>query len=349
MIDEYVTNINIIPDKIQFDDPKPSGITYYKLSVYNPLIKHPLQKFWFHLPKVKIINIQNKNNISIALSNNTTDDKIINYITEIELLINKYLMLKLNKTKYNIQSSFIIKDDYATQMCISVNNNTTIFDENDNDSHVSYLKTNTYISCLIELSEILMDNTQGWIIWSILQIKILPAINFKTSLFSKINDTSNQEHKIINHSICAAPPLDSSPSQDTRPLSSIVKYISNIDRNNTNEPTNKSTGKLMISTAALLDQINKLKKNKIRSYNHISTPPTNPLLGFNKIIPKEPAPLSEWYNKAKQDEIKMNKGIGFDFQNKLNICIAQRDAIKDKINKRNEKYNDIMNNKISGT
>lgn len=339
MIREYITDINTTLDKIQIGKRKAFGMTYYKIPIYNPQLTHPQQKFWFMLPKVKIVsNNNNNNNITIALSGNDHNAKFIDYIKCIETKIK-------NIVSSNIKSSFVKKNHHAPTMSVNLLLNTPIFDENDSVINISNITDGKCVSCFIELSEVLVsDDNNAWIIWNFLQIKLLDEIDFKKSMFSSMlatpiqqpyvntNVTAEQQPSFTNYSVPIAPPMNNnSPiSQNKSPI-----LHTRVD----NKP--KEFQKLVISQSVLLEQINKLKKKKLNTVEPVEIKVSQDLLKgvtLNKTITREPLPLSAWYNKAKEEEMNFMKINKLNIKNELESILSQRVNIKNKLKSIYDKY-----------
>ncbi|AYV77650.1 MAG: hypothetical protein Dasosvirus19_3, partial [Dasosvirus sp.] len=62
----YLYNQDI--DLVQFSGEIVNAFTQ-KVCFYNPCVDEPLQKFWYHIPKAKLIK-KTQNTIVIVLSNN---------------------------------------------------------------------------------------------------------------------------------------------------------------------------------------------------------------------------------------------------------------------------------------
>lgn len=333
MIQEYMTDIEAGIDQIQVGKKKTVGLTYYKLPIYNPKIMHPQQKFWFVLPKVKIVSNSNNNTV-VALSD--SDSKFIKFVDDLHIKIKKIINIKL-------MPSFSNKKHQAITMSIKLLSNTPIFDENDLETDSSNIIEDKCVSCYIELTDVYIADDCAWIIWNFLQIKLLNQINFRKSLFislpnKQIKHPVNIPDIISNNLIPTAPPLINSPMSNKNQIA-----------HSDSDSKPKEFQKLFISQSDLLQQINKLKKktatvpqldSKDSKINSVSLDLLKGIT-LNKTITKEPLPLSAWYNQAKKDEKNNLPSNKLNMKKELDIMLAHKIKIQQNLKSIYDKYDSV--------
>lgn len=307
MINDLLTNINSTKYNIIFDRPKTFAISYFKIAVYNGDINHPLQKYWFFIPKAKIIE-KTKSNIIIALSKNEDDSKLVNYIEELENKLFQNTKENLSKSIRKIKNSFSINNNYPPVIKLDISDDIAIFNYNEEEINQDDLEVNNLISVYLELENIIASLDETWIVWRILQIKKLHSIDFKKSFFKVLPQSSYNQQNVNNfvsggkeyfnvpfhtmnkaedlynnnistsnspfnsattsHSIPPPPPLP--PTTTLSSSINLIKYPIPTNQNiNSNNNQKNTISKFSISETDILHQINRLKKVKQEHFTNI--------------------------------------------------------------------------------
>src|ERR1700744_5963278 len=254
MINDLLSDIDKPLENLLFDNPESLGLSHYKFSIYNPYINNPLQKFWFFIKKVKIIN-KDTNNITIAFSNSNDDNKFIKYILSIESKIIKFVN-NINQNIKSINKSIDVRENFPPTMKLKFGTNTPVFNTMDYDDKYN-LHTGSYIALFVEINDIIVTKLESWIIWKILQIKILEEIDFSKSLFSfgSLVNNKNVTENIDSHTDIIVPSAPPCPEPVTNTISSPKKLV--ILSKSNKKPSEPM--RISISQNDLLSQIKKLK------------------------------------------------------------------------------------------
>ena len=289
MINDLLSDIDKPLENLLFDNPESLGLSHYKFSIYNPYINNPLQKFWFFIKKVKIIN-KDTNNITIAFSNSNDDNKFIKYILSIESKIIKFVN-NINQNIKSINKSIDVRENFPPTMKLKFGTNTPVFNTMDYDDKYN-LHTGSYIALFVEINDIIVTKLESWIIWKILQIKILEEIDFSKSLFSfgSLVNNKNVTENIDSHTDIIVPSAPPCPEPVTNTISSPKKLV--ILSKSNKKPSEPM--RISISQNDLLSQIKKLKTVVLtdESKSMIIPPkeinkildPSEKIINMNKII-----------------------------------------------------------------
>lgn len=328
-ISSFLTDYNKnLPIDILYDDLIGIGMTYYKLNIYNKNINHPMQKFWFLIPKAKVSEI-NDNSIKITLSYSENDNNFIKIIKNIEDNVKNHIndIMSINI----IRSALKNRSKFYPELSVKLNKKTKIFDSKGN---IIPLSINSIVSLYIELSEVLINENDFYstTIFNTLQVKVLDNLDFSQTLFdydvSKpfilpvlpqptiINTETPREIPRIHSSITITPKVSNTISQKPSTL----------------------TG---LTPALLMAQMQRLKKTIKDEETPKEEPKTNiidmTITKLNKVITREPLTVHELY-KLEQENNKINT---FDLlQAYDNIMKSEKEFRKrNKIN--NKKYKKI--------
>ena len=155
--------------KIHFDKLENVKNEFNKFNIYNPNIFIPMQKFWFYIENVRIVdNINTKKYVEIALSENI-HKSIINYIDNLEIEIEKYI--KLINPKYTFIKSVQKTTSFYPLIKIKIPLSTIIYDSND--EIINNLHKNDSINLYMELSNIWINKFthNSWSSFESIQIK----------------------------------------------------------------------------------------------------------------------------------------------------------------------------------
>lgn len=287
MINKLITNYNTGIRHTIID--KPENIQelcngYYKFSIYNRNIDHPLQKYWFYIDKVKIIH-KHDNDVRLVLSNSVNDNNLIKYISDLENDMEKHVGKDTGKTR-SVKRTFLPFDDTdlntVSTIKIKFNSLVPVFDETGKNITVEQIKCDNCISMYLELNDVVVSKTEIWFSWKILQIKLLNDIDFTQTFF---NNTEN-----IKTSIPVAP---GSPIRH-------LETTNRVKNSNDNSPP-----KLYISQGDIVAQLNKLNKTKKATVD-VPITVAEPVIEVPKITTKS----NNTINKSHRDVMnELNKTL----------------------------------------
>jgi len=252
---EYLTNYETCtPDNLIYGSLQKISVVYSKMDIYNADNENPLQKYWFLLKNVKVIEF-NDNSMKIALSNSLSNKKFIDYIKKLDKCVHG-MISELFDHKYELQSSYYIKK-YQPIIFTLKCGSCQIYDENNNlCEELKDLKTkirDRHCSILIELTDLMFCDDSYWINYSAKQLKINNNPFQNKSIFEMI-DTSQYVTSVPPAP--PAPPL--SPTQSSIP---IAPSSPSIPLNRSIATTEqKNPVKFIISVNDLKEQINKMRK-----------------------------------------------------------------------------------------
>ena len=276
---EYITDISKKLDNIQVCGVNDNtDMLYSKIYIYNPHLDEPLHKFWFHIKNAKIVN--NKS-AEIVISNNENDTKVIEYIDSIVDKIKEHF-----KQNIIVNTSIEKTENYPSRMHIN-NTKTIYFDENEIETDSNKFVKGKSITCIIELSELLVNGNELWIKWNLLQVKILNDIDLKKPMFKP-------QSKPVILSVPTPPPIMidyETPVIITKQNTQSVQQYDN-------------TKRLVLSADLLKEQINKLKKKKADTPTKTEQSVEYKNVVLNKTTTKEPLTVHEIYKINKYEEMK---------------------------------------------
>lgn len=207
-IDNLVTNY--IEDDLSglvITDKLYHGSSYKKINVYNKLIKTPLQKIWIRMPKVKIFKStiglfldQKSIPLSVYLAPNIGKvRKFRVFIKKLERKIKKLLGFK-NLGKSAIKKLDNFPDIFTVKMKSEKVNNCHefkfhVYNNFNKRVNLTTLKSGTYISAYIELSEVWINGDDFGFNWSVLQMKVYPEFDFTKCLFLDETDCESEDEQ----------------------------------------------------------------------------------------------------------------------------------------------------------
>lgn len=186
---------NLIYDNSNYTNTYSSNTKYKRLYVYNGNINNQLQKIWIRAPKMKVvkptITLNNKLNQNVKLTMLLPSNDFSKFIKRLE---RKILMHIRNLTQKQIKIKSIIKesDDFPTTININmpfnkINNcvefGFNIYNEMNKRVNIQQIGSNSYVSSIIELSEIWIGETNFGFNWNVLQLKLYPVFDFTKCLF----------------------------------------------------------------------------------------------------------------------------------------------------------------------
>lgn len=250
MIDDYLTDLDSPEPNILYDESDNLyGYSYNTFNIYNGAVDHPLHKFWFHIPKAKILDIQNKA-ITIVMPNNNM--KIVNFINNFENYVYEYTKKNRTRSISRYKKSFTIKNNFPPTIILSLSNSSAIFDHNDNDINLELINRNNLISIYFELHSVIVSSDDLFFKWHILQLKEIDTIDIKKSFFKKPAVTTH-----------IPPPPPNMPA--TIPSSTITPTFKYEPKSKPIETSNNNmdSGRVHITQSDILSQLGKLKKVSI--------------------------------------------------------------------------------------
>ena len=338
MINELLTDIKSEKQNIIFDKPKSYGTSYYTIDIYNADINYPLQKFWFHISKSKIIEKTDNYIVLVLSTNNNNDNNLINYINELEHKIFKTIQNNLIGTIVKIKYSFNRNKNYPPTIKLDIRGDISFFDQNDETIDIKNIENNMLVTAFIELNNIIISEEEIWILWRILQIKKLDTIDFKKSFFKITNKNIEKDNIIIPNDVQKAPPPPPPPLPAINLSSEAkIKPINIVKKDVINKEEQNKVSKFIISESDILNQLNKLKKTKDVNNNKLDIDKEKKedekivKYELKKVQTKEPINTNEWYRKSLESEIHYDINYG---------------EINDNFNLKLFKLKKILNNKL---
>ncbi len=173
-----------------------------KIFFYNVDVNEPLHKFWYFIPKAKIIKkmpVSNNpnvgsgsyNTIKIAISN-----KEENLISSIKSLddVSKDIIKKILDEVGNsnqIPESLIESPNYPTTMDIILVNQSKCFDIDKNEITFADIKNGNKVQLFIEFDSVVVESRQITKRWRIIQMKELQDVDLNIDIFDIMNSSIN--------------------------------------------------------------------------------------------------------------------------------------------------------------
>ncbi len=223
-IHSYLTEYdkdNISCDKIIYSEPYKSN-NVHKISVYNSAINHPLPKIWLSIKEAEIVYISKKNercvSINVTMAPSTElNKKLINYLDLLEKHSLAYIKTKIKRPNYELKSTVSKSKTFFSNLPIidiSLPFDTEenkhkfgFFDINNHKLDISQLKRQSRVALYIELNSIwIKDNIIGYN-WNVLQIKLLPTLNFLDNCMFDCDDILPMSHIPVKNTPPIAPPM----------------------------------------------------------------------------------------------------------------------------------------------
>jgi hypothetical protein len=308
-----------------------------KFYIYNNHSVNPLQKYWLHIDRCKIIK-NNNGTIVVALSWSESTQRL-----------SEFMAILSDKIKECIKGSNLIAGDdmiifnkyetcdtYAPTFELLITPETIVFDKN-NISDNTILKNITDCALFVELDYIQILNNCIMPIWRVMQIKEFIVIDTKLSFFDMLNQPQpayipkkyheptvrHAEPEIIPHKIekstfSAAEPIKKpsfilNVSDLTNMIKKLKKPDEPKDHDSNDKPDNKPDNKPDLSEVET--QITQLKK----------------------VIVKEPRTMVDILREEHQERQRADQIFKSIEQDKHNY---------DKFNKHNKKKTKHQNKKI---
>lgn len=265
--------------KITYEIIKSTCYFNKSINIYNSISSIPLQKYWIHIKKCKIIKIS-EFKITIALSNQDTD--LINFFNEIrEKIVEQIQNDKNDNTSIMFVDNFHYKPNFAPIVELSFNQNTMIYDQHDQilNSPIK-ISVNDY-EILIELSNVQINGKQMIPQWTIIQMKMLETYDLKKSIFSQLN---KKNFESVAPNITNIPNIPIPP-----PMPFISKNV--ISKNETNENTNHKI-RFVPSPNDLVNAMNRLKKIE-QNKDNLESDNILESIKLKKVITKEPISITQ--------------------------------------------------------
>lgn len=207
MAESYIVNYNLNPaiNNIEHSDIEHMNMFSKRIVFYNPEVDEPLHKFWYYLPKVKIINID-KNNIRIVFSNK---DKIMTSVNSLDECVDG-ITQKIFGCEPMIARSITTRPNYPPTMDLTYDVKTKFFDQINKKIDASHLDNGMNAMMYIEFDQIVVTSHGFFRKWRIVQMKSLKnSIVLSENLFEEVQNLpqpSEQMGRSIYHSIPIPPP-----------------------------------------------------------------------------------------------------------------------------------------------
>ena len=352
MIDKLIADIESSTHTIIYGKPKQWAINYYMIDIYNGGIDHPLQKYWFYVPRAKVLDI-NKNSIQLVLTNAEQDAKLVNYIESLENNIFNHIKKNFLATVKKINRSFSKNKLFPPVIKLDYNQDTIFFNESDDEATLSpsYLNQNDMVGTYLELNNILTSDNEVWIIWKILQLKKMEGVNLRKSFFKSSQPPPQPFAHMQSTFTPNIPPPP--PCILPLPISNVPNvFIPKIEIKKTSvEPspltTTRSTS-FMISESDIKSQIGRLRKvskDKEEKVEEVNNDNIFKVEELKKVETKLPMETNEWYNSSVECETICNL-LDNHNNDDPDIFILKIEKIAQMVDKKikyiNETYNDIV-------
>jgi len=282
MADSYVVNYSVNPTitNIEHSDIEYLNIFSKRIVFYNPEVDEPLHKFWYYLPKVKIINM-NKNIIRIVFSNK---DLIINSINSLDEKTADIMQTVFGDDQ-NISPSITIRPNYPPTFDLICDTRTKIFDSSNKQIDASELDNGINLMMYIEFDSVVITSNKFFRKWRVVQMKCLKNIIDTTE---NLFEQKLQQPAVI-HMIPQAPPLFFMHSPPTPPNEITVYSPAKVMNNNFPQPMNRDSQKdknvpcefVPPTKDQLTEMRNRLKKKSDNKPNNQSDDRKN---GLNQLM-----------------------------------------------------------------
>ena len=169
---EYLTDVHTSPNNILCGPTQKISVLYSRINVYNADVEAPLQKYWFLLGRVKIVE-RGHNNFRIALGNAESDAKFLQYLDRLDDRLHGVLEEVL-ETPLEKQVSYSRKV-YSPITLFLGDHNCVVFDENNEriivDPAWRRREKESTFSILVELSDVTIGDGSYWINYSARQLR----------------------------------------------------------------------------------------------------------------------------------------------------------------------------------
>jgi len=299
-----------------------------KIYIYNNHSVNPLQKYWLHIDRCKIIK-NNNGTIVIALSWSESTKRLSEFMTTLSDKIKECVKgNNLITGDFIMFNKYEMCDTYAPIFELAITQETIIFDKN-NVLNNAILKNITDCAIFVELDYVQILNNCIMPIWRVLQIKEFVVIDTKLSFF----DMLNQPQPIYVPKKYTEPPVRQSEPEIMH--QKIEKPVMS-----TTEPIKKPPFVLKVSD--LTNMIKKLKKPDESKDNEPDDKPDLSELGtqitqLKKVIVKEPKTMVDILKEEHHDRQQAKQ---------IFKSIEQYKHNYDEINKHNKKKIKRQNKKI---
>lgn len=250
MINNLLTpliNINDLERQLFITNPSYSNIKYKKLDVYNQNIKSFGQKIWIKTPKLKTAETikynLNKYSLKLKLGLGPLVDEIKylhDFIIKIEQIIQNhfkenfkqhiFVSSLIDNTKYypvwKVNLPIIKHDDNLVQLGLNV------YNHDNHKVQLGSLSSGTEVAMYVELKEIWMSEDSYGCVWSGLQMKLYPKLDFARCLFDDLCNSDIKPEEETNCYHCLKCPNHHHVTSGT-----IVNNANNTNNANNAPPT----------------------------------------------------------------------------------------------------------------
>jgi hypothetical protein len=180
----YDHNANSTVDKIYYDVSNTGNIFTVELNIYNPVADATLQKFWLKIDKAKL---QKKTKSQIRLAIFNKDINLIRFMESLDAKINE-VAGTINTNIESFSTSLELSDTYAPMINLDIDDETRVFNDNNELVNLYTIANGSHVSILIELESVKIYGTHEYKAWRVKQMKENKLINLDVSLFNNKNN-----------------------------------------------------------------------------------------------------------------------------------------------------------------
>jgi len=220
------------------------------ITFYNPTAGISLHKYWFKIPRAKLLkkkNIKCQNMITVVLSNDSKN--LVNCIQSLDNKIMHVIKKCFKKNQINMTKSIKLSKNFPPVMEMIADKQSKLFHDNKKECNFADVGVGKYIDIVIEFDCVTINGKQGYKKWRIVQLMELQSIDLSIPLFSSdIQQDVPYVHAKSNHIKTSAPfhsphtrhvnkntnhmraqnvkPLSSKPTQYMKPIISLEQIQS---------------------------------------------------------------------------------------------------------------------------
>jgi hypothetical protein len=165
---------------ILYESKSSNNLFGKKIIIYNPEACEPLQKFWIHIEKAKLVN-KSMSMVQIAIFNKDTD-----FVTFMQSLDSKIdTIIEESYSHVTVEPSIKLDDNFPPVMEIVIDHSSVIFNSDDDMVSIQDIPKESNVSLYIELDTVNISNRTCHKRWRLLQMKKNILIDMKKSFFTK--------------------------------------------------------------------------------------------------------------------------------------------------------------------
>ncbi|AYV82126.1 MAG: hypothetical protein Homavirus9_8 [Homavirus sp.] len=197
LLTDYKTDelVDLLYDDTNYNKSKLNS-KYQKIYVYNKKTNNPLQKIWVQTPKMKVVRptlvLNEKLNQTIPLYIMLSNNDFSKFLKNLERKLHSHVKNITKNASIKIKSVIKQSDNFPTTMHVSmpftkidkcVEFNFHIYNEYNKRININQINSGSYVSSIIELSDIWIGENTFGINWNVLQLKLYPEFDFTKCLF----------------------------------------------------------------------------------------------------------------------------------------------------------------------